>query len=123
MMMTTIAAMILSMQAAPADEAVKRPEKLDDISIPRELSPALMPYISCRQSAQGIALYDDDGKLLNPRDTRQDCGPLREKAHGKTIGILKDLMLGRNRTERAELADAWLAYIDRLSGPTDERDS
>lgn len=123
MMMTTLAATILAMQAAPATEPVQRPEKLDDISIPRELSPALMPYLTCRQTEQGIALYDDEGKLLNPREAKQDCGPVRDKARGKTIGILKDLMLGRNRTERAELADAWLARIDRLSGPTPESDS
>lgn len=108
----------LALQAAPADEAVQLPEKLENISIPQELSPALMPYLNCRQTEQGIALYDADGKLMNPRDTKQDCGPLREKARGKTVGILKDLMLGRNRAERLEVADYWLNRIDTLSAPT-----
>lgn len=108
----------IALQAAPADAAAAAPEKLENISIPQEISPALMPYLACRQSAQGIALYDDDGKLMNPRTANQDCAPLREKARGKTIGILKDLMLGRNRTERGQIADYWLGRIDTLSGPT-----
>ncbi|GAA4047580.1 hypothetical protein GCM10022213_18940 [Parerythrobacter jejuensis] len=109
----------IALQAAPADEPVQTPEKLENISIPQEISPALMPYLTCRQTEQGIALYDDDGNLMNPREAKQDCAPLREKARGKTIGILKDLMLGRNRTERAQIADYWLGRIDSLSGPTE----
>ncbi|MXP30990.1 hypothetical protein [Parerythrobacter jejuensis] len=121
MMMNSVAMTLaaIALQAAPADEPVQTPEKLENISIPQEISPALMPYLTCRQTEQGIALYDDDGNLMNPREAKQDCAPLREKARGKTIGILKDLMLGRNRTERAQIADYWLGRIDSLSGPTE----
>lgn len=119
MQLTAIAATLaFALQAAPADEPAKTPEKLENISIPQELSPALMPYLACRQSEQGVALYDDEGKLMNPRSARKDCAPLRDKARGKTVGILKDLMLGRNRKERLQVADYWLDRIDTLSGPS-----
>ena len=82
--MTTLtmlaATLALALQAAPADEAAKAPAQLENISIPQELSPALMPYLSCRQSEQGVALYDDHGTLMNPRGSEQDCAPLRAKA-------------------------------------------
>ncbi|WP_284123941.1 hypothetical protein [Parerythrobacter aestuarii] len=122
--MTLAIAMLLQPAAeAEAEEAPQRPQQLEAINIPQELAPALMPYLTCRQTEQGISLYDDDGQLLNPTNTRQDCAPLREKARGKTVGIMKDLYLGRNRTEREQVADYWLTRIDTLTDASLEDDS
>jgi len=115
MMMTSwtlAAATALALQGATPASTVPA---LETISIPQELSPALMPYLACRQSEQGVALYKD-GELLNPEDGAQDCDALRTRARGKVVGILKDLYLGRNRTERLEIADYWLGQIDSLTG-------
>ena len=115
----TFAAAMLAMQGTAAEEKViERPEKLEAINIPQELSPALMPYLVCRQTAQGVSLYDDDGKLLNPSNARQDCTTIRTRSRGKVVGIMKDLYLGNNRKEREAVADYWLTRIDTLTEPT-----
>ena len=116
----TFAAAMLAMQGTAAEEQpIERPEKLEAINIPQELSPALMPYLVCRQTAQGVSLYDDDGKLLNPGNAKQDCEAIRTKSRGKVVGIMKDLYLGNNRKEREAVADYWLTRIDSLTEPTE----
>ena len=115
----TFAAAMLAMQGTAAEEKViERPEKLEAVNIPQELSPALMPYLVCLQTAQGVSLYDDDGKLLNPGNNKQDCDAVRTKSRGKVVGIMKDLYLGNNRKEREAVADYWLTRIDTLTEPT-----
>ena len=115
----TFAAMLAMQGSATEDKMVERPEKLEAINIPQELSPALMPYLVCRQTAQGVSLYDDEGKLLNPGNAKQDCAPIRTKSRGKVVGIMKDLYLGNNRKEREAVADYWLTRIDSLTEPTE----
>jgi hypothetical protein len=112
------AAMLASPVEAEADAPAPRPERLEPVNIPQELSPALMPYLVCRQTEQGVSLYGKDGKLLNPASARQDCSVVREKSRGKVVGRMKDLYLGRNRTERLAVADYWLNHIDSLTEPT-----
>lgn len=124
---TTIAAAMIAAQAPAATDAVasaeavpERPEKLASVNIPQELKPALMPYLVCRQTEQGVSLYDKDGELLNPSNAKRDCDVVREKSRGKVVGLMKDLYLGRNRTERLAVADYWLTRIDNLTPPTIE---
>lgn len=104
--------------AVPAEgEMPRAQEQLDNFAVPREVSPALMPYLVCKQSEQGVTLYDQNGDVLNPTAQGADCAALREKSKMHAISLLEDLNLGRHRGERAAYAERWLTKIDDLSPP------
>ena len=92
-------------------------QQLDSVAIPREIAPAMMPYLICRQSEQGVALYDSEGNVLNREDPTESCASVREKSKNHTVRMLGDLNLGRHRGERVQYAERWLAKIDELAGP------
>lgn len=92
-------------------------QQLDSVAIPREIAPAMMPYLICRQSEQGVTLYDADGNMLNRDDPTESCDSVREKSKNHTVRMLGDLNLGRHRGERVQYAERWLAKIDELTGP------
>ncbi len=123
MMMTAMAAAVLA--TAAAEEPAPKPsqaaqQQLASVAIPFEVSPAMMPYLICRQSEAGVALYDSDGKIMNPEGSDQDCDQVRERSMRHTINLLEELNLGRHTGERRAFAEHWLAKIDEMSGPAED---
>ena len=107
---------------ALADDArtvaeVRMTPLLEEFNLPYEVQPALMPYYLCRNSQLGVAVFDEEGKLLNPAGNPGDCSDVRKEAAAKTVRMLDDLQLGRNRGERRAYAEHVLAKIDALEAP------
>ena len=88
---------------------------LGSIQIPDEISPAVVPYMLCMQSASGIPVYGMNDQLLNDPENKTDCQPVREKAVADGVRMLRNQRLGRNKREREAYVEKVLLNIDEFT--------
>ncbi len=86
-----------------------------NLNIPDEIAPAMIPYVNCRVSSRGVPMFDERGeaiKALVPKGG--DC-----TAHRKQAAKNADTMLRRytnqSRKERRDLIDKTLSAIDQTT--------
>jgi hypothetical protein len=96
--------------AAPGTVTVEQ-----NLNIPDEIAPAIIPYVNCRVSSQGVPMRNERGETLDAVvPPGGDCTPHRKQAAARANAMLKQYT-DLSRMKRRDLIENTLNSIDKFT--------
>jgi len=106
--------MLLSVQpAATASAPAGTVTVQQSLTIPDEIAPAIIIYLNCLTSSQGVPLFNERGEAMERVVAKgDDCTAHRKEAASKADWMLRQYT-NRSRKERRQLIENTLDSLDK----------
>jgi hypothetical protein len=109
--------MLLAVQAPAAQQPTTSGTVTveQNLNIPDEIAPAMIVYVNCRVSSQGVPIRNERGEIIDAVvQAGGDCTAHRKQAAGRADSMLRKYT-DRSRKERRDLIESTLNSIDKFT--------